>query len=43
MLLGDLNARIGDYYDLWPSCMGHFGAENVDSNGQHLLELYCKH
>jgi hypothetical protein len=41
-LLGDFNARVGDDYEAWPSCIGRFGVGKLNSSGQRLLEL-CTH
>jgi hypothetical protein len=39
ILLGDLNARIGDDHASWPQCIGHFGVGKMNENGQRLLQL----
>ena len=34
VLLGDMNARVGSDYNSWPDCIGKFGVDNVNENGQ---------
>lgn len=42
VLLGDLNARVGDDHQAWPDCIGKFGVGRMNENGQRLLELCCR-
>ncbi|XP_014776570.1 uncharacterized protein LOC106873637 [Octopus bimaculoides] len=42
-LLGDFNAHVGSDHDLWPICVGHFGIDNMNDNGQRLLEFCTCH
>jgi hypothetical protein len=42
VLLGDMNARVGDDHLVWPDCMGKFGVGHMNENGQRLLELCCR-
>lgn len=42
VLLGDMNARIGNDHEAWPDCIGHFGVGHMNENGQRLLELCCR-
>ncbi|XP_067947344.1 craniofacial development protein 2-like [Watersipora subatra] len=42
ILLGDINARIGEDHSSWPECLGHFGVGNINENGQRLLQLCCR-
>ena len=37
-LLGDFNARVGNNQESWPICLGHFGVDRCNENGQRLLE-----
>ena len=39
ILLGDFNARVGDDYKSWPTCIGQFGIGKMNENGQRLLEF----
>ena len=41
-LLGDFNARVGASQESWPNIPGHHSIENMDENGQRLLEL-CRY
>ena len=43
IILGDFNARVGDDYEAWPNCLGHFGVGKCNDNGQRLLELCSYH
>lgn len=43
ILLGDLNARVGNDQGSWPDCLGHFGVGKCNENGQRLLELCSYH
>ncbi|XP_067028951.1 uncharacterized protein [Acropora muricata] len=43
IILGDFNARVGDDYEAWPNCLGHFGVGKCNDNGQRLLELCPYH
>ena len=43
IILGDFNARVGDDYEAWPYCLGHFGVVKCNDNGQRLLELCSYH
>ena len=40
-IFDDFNARVGADHSSWPTCLGHFGIENMNENGQRLLELCC--
>ncbi|KAK2555651.1 Craniofacial development protein 2 [Acropora cervicornis] len=42
-LLGDFNARVGADWQVWPTCLGHYGLGRLNENGQRLLELCCHH
>ena len=39
VLLGDMNARVGDDHESWKGCLGCFGVGKMNENGQRLLEL----
>jgi hypothetical protein len=39
VLLGDMNARVGDDHESWNGCLGRFGVGKMNENGQRLLEL----
>ena len=39
LILGDFNARVGADSSSWPGCLGAFGIDTINENGQHLLEL----
>ena len=43
VLLGDFNARVGADHDTWPSCLGQFGVDKMNENGQRLIELCTFH
>ena len=43
IILGDFNARVGDDYEAWPNCLGHFRVGKCNDNGQRLLELCSYH
>ncbi|XP_014779253.1 craniofacial development protein 2-like [Octopus bimaculoides] len=42
-LLGDFNARVGSDHDSWPICVGYFGIDNMNDNGQRLLGFCTYH
>lgn len=42
-LLGNFNARVAADQEAWPTCLGSFGREKINENGQRLLELLCNH
>jgi len=42
-LLGAFNARVGADWQVWPTCLGHYGLGRLNENGQRLLELCCHH
>ena len=42
-LLGDFNARVGNDQESWPICLGDFGVDKCNENGQRLLELCSYH
>ena len=42
-LLGDFNSRVGADWQVWPTCLGHYGLGRFNENGQRLLELCCHH
>ena len=37
IILGDFNARVGDYFTSWPIALGKFGRDKSNSNGEQLL------
>ena len=37
ILLGDFNARVGRYHDIWHGVIGHHGVGNMNSSGLRLL------
>ena len=39
ILLGDFNARVGRYNDIWHEVIGHHGVGNMNSSGLRLLSL----
>lgn len=43
VILGDLNARVGNDYDSWPTCLGKHGIGTVNENGQRILEFCTLH
>lgn len=43
VLLGDLNARVGNDHETWSGCLGRFGVGNMNENGQRLLEFCSRH
>ena len=43
VVLGDFNARVGADHDSWPSCLGQFGVDKMNENGQRLLDLCTFH
>ena len=43
ILLGDFNARVGNDQGSWPNCLGHFGVDKCNENGQRLLEVCIYH
>ena len=43
LLLGDFNARVGSYRDIWPTCPDHQRIGKMNKNGQWLLEFCCIH
>ena len=43
IILGDLNARVGKDWLLWPSVLGKHGVGSMNSNGLMLLEFCSRH
>ena len=41
-ILGDFIVRVGSAHDSWAPCLGHFGCDKMNSNGQRLLEFCHK-
>lgn len=39
VMLGDMNARVGNDCASWQGCLGKFGVGSMNDNGQRLLEL----
>ena len=39
IVLGDLNARVGSYWELWPYVLGKHGIGKMNSKGLMLLEI----
>ena len=43
-LLADFNSRVGNDQESWPICLGHFGVDKCNENGQRRPELcFCDH
>ena len=43
VILGDLNARVGNDSDSWPTSLGKHGIGNINENGQRILEFCTLH
>ena len=42
VILGNLNAQVGSDHDSLAPCLGHFGFDKLNSNGERLLEFCHK-
>jgi exonuclease III len=39
IVMGDFNAKVGNEHQDWPSCLGKFGLESCNANGERLLQF----
>ena len=42
-LLGDFNTCVGADWQVWPTCLGHYGIGRLNENGQRFPKLCCHH
>jgi len=43
IVMGDLNARVGDETDIWGEVLGRYGEEICNENGRRLLQFSSEH
>ena len=43
IVMGDLNARVGDEKDIWEEVLGRHGEEICNENGKRLLQFSSEH